>query len=257
MKRIITLSTDFGIVEHYQGAMKGVILAINPEAQIVDITHSIPKFDVLSGALTLSGYYSYYPVSTIHVAVVDPRVGSQRKPIVMEADGNYFVGPDNGLFSIIYKRGCKKHIREITNPHYMLKHVSGTFHGRDVFAPVAAHISLGVNINEFGSEVLSPVTLELPEPMVLSGTVTGEVIHTDSFGNLLTNIPGEMVKRGSEVFVGDISLGAPKTSYGSVKIGEPLSLVGGSGYLEIAVNQGSAYEALGRELVVTVITGQN
>ena len=257
MKRIITLSTDFGIEGHYPGAMKGVMLGINPRIRIVDITHSIPKFDVLSGAFTLSSFYSYYPLGTIHVAVVDPGVGSQRKSIAIAADGHYFVGPDNGLFSIIYRKSSNISIREIINPDYMLKHVSSTFHGRDIFAPAAAHISLGVNINEFGGEVLSPVTLGLPEPVVSSGTVTGEIIYTDSFGNLLTNIPGEMVKKGSEVFVGDISLGAPKASYGSVKIGDLLSLVGSAGYLEISVNQGSAYETLGRELVVTVVTGED
>ncbi len=255
MKRVITISTDFGVVDYYAGAMKGVMLGINPDALIIDITHSIPKFDVLTGALTLNGFYSYYPVGTIHVAVVDPGVGSERRPIAIEADGNYFIGPDNGLFSIIYSRSKKTHIREITNPDYMMKYVSSTFHGRDIFSPAAAHISKGVNINELGDEVASPVTLELPQPVVSPGRVTGKVIHADSFGNLLTNIPHEIVKPGSEVYVGDIALGAPKSSYGSVKKGELLSIVGSLGFLEISVNQGSAYEALGRELAVTVVTG--
>ncbi len=253
MKHIITLCTDFGIEDPYAGVMKGVILGINPEARIVDITHSIPKFEVLTGALTLSSYYCYYPQGTIHIAVIDPGVGSDRKPIAMEADGNYFVGPDNGLFSLIYKRS-KTCIREITNPEYMRPQVSSTFHGRDIFAPAAAHISLGASINELGDEVLSPVTIELPEPEILRDRVSGEIIHTDSFGNLLTNIPGEMVKRGSQVFVGELSLGAPKSSYRSAKKGELLAIIGSSGYLEISLNRGSAYEALGRDLVVTVVT---
>ncbi len=253
MKRVITLCTDFGIADHYAGVMKGVILGINPDAVIIDITHSIPKFDVLTGALTLSSSYDYYPEGTIHIAVVDPGVGSERKPIAMEADGSYFVGPDNGLFSMIFRRSSNKRITEITNTDYMMNHVSRTFHGRDIFSPAAAHISMGVNINELGDEVSSPVTLELPEPVVLPGRVTGEIIHLDSFGNLVTNVPSKMVKSGSEVFVGELSLGAPKSSYGSVKRGELLCIVGSSGYLEISVNQGSAYEALGRELQVTIV----
>ena len=255
MKRVIALCTDFGIGDHYSGAMKGVILGINPDAVIVDITHSVPKFDVLAGALTLSSFYGYYPAGTIHVAVVDPGVGSERKPIAMEADGSYFIGPDNGLFSIIYSRSANKIVREITNPDYIMKRVSSTFHGRDIFSPAAAYVSLGVNINEFGGEVSAPGSLELPEPETFPDRVRGEIIHTDSFGNLLTNIPGHMVKKGSEVFVGELSLGAPKSSYESAKKGEPLCIVGSTGFLEISVNQGSAYEALGRELAVTVLTG--
>ena len=253
MKRVITLCTDFGIADHYAGAMKGVILGINPDAVIIDVTHLVPKFDVLAGAITLSSYCGYYPEGTIHIAVVDPGVGGERRAIAMEADGSYFIGPDNGLFSLIYGKSSKAHVCEITNQDYMMKHVSDTFHGRDIFSPAAAHVSLGVNINELGGEVPRPVTLELPEPEIFPDRVRGEIIHTDSFGNLLTNIPGEMVKGGSSVFVGDIALGSPKSSYGSVKKGELLSIVGSSGYLEISVNQGSAYEALGTELPVTIV----
>lgn len=255
MRRIITLCTDFGLTDHYQGAMKGVILGINPDAVIVDITHSIPEFDVLSGAITLNNFYSYFPPGTIHIGVVDPGVGGERKPLALEADGHYFIGPDNGLFSLVYKRSGKLNVREITNKEYMLPHVSSTFHGRDVFAPAAAHLSMGVDLNELGDEAASPLRLGLPVPEAEGGKVTGEVIHGDSFGNLLTNIPAELVKRGSLVYVDGISLGIPRESYGSVKKGELLSIIGSSGYLEIAVCQGSALDTLGPDKkVVTVIT---
>ena len=254
MRPIITLSTDFGPGSHYAGAMKGVILGINPEALIIDITHSIPEFDVLSGAITLGNFYSYFPEGAIHIAVVDPGVGSGRKPLALRAGGYFFIGPDNGLFSLIYKRSEETSIREITNPEYMLRGVSSTFHGRDVFAPAAAHLSLGVNIKELGDEVSSLLTLEQHEPEVASGRVTGEVIHRDSFGNLLTNIPAELVKPGSQVYIGRLSLGTPRESYQSVKKGELLSIICSSGYLEISVNRGSAYETVGDKIVVTVIT---
>lgn len=238
--------------DHYVGAMKGVIFGINPEAEIVDITHSVPKFDVLSGAVALKGFTGYYPRGAIHVAVVDPGVGTRRKPIAVEAGGNYFIGPDNGIFTLIIKESSKVRIREITNRGFMLDAVSSTFHGRDIFAPAAAHISIGADISDLGPEVSSPVLHHFPEPEVVEAGVRGEVVHADSFGNLMTNIPEGVVKEGCEVFIGERSLGAPSSSYGSVPEGAVLALIGSSGFLEIAINQGSALESLGRYISVTV-----
>lgn len=252
MRRIITLTTDFGLEDHYVGAMKGVMLGINPEAEIVDITHSVPEFDVLSGAITLKSFYGYYPEGTIHVAVVDPGVGTDRKPIAIEAGGNYFVGPDNGIFSFVIKESPEVHIREITNRDFIPGKVSSTFHGRDIFAPAAAHLTLGTDIKYLGEEVKSPVLLDLPEPEVSADQVRGEVIYSDSFGNLMTNIPEGLIKEGSNVTAGELSLGTLRSSYGSTDKGDVLAIVGSSGYLEISINQGSALEALGKNISVTV-----
>lgn len=253
MKRIITITTDFGTEDHYVGAMKGVMLGINPEAQIVDITHEVPKFDILSGAVTLSSFYTYYPQGTVHTAVVDPGVGTSRKPIAVEADGNFFVGPDNGIFSLIIKNAAQSRIVEITNSGMMLENVSSTFHGRDIFAPAAAHLSQGTDIKELGDELRAPVLLDLPEPEIQADQVRGEVIYTDSFGNLMTNIPEGLIKGGSIVRAGELSLGEPKNSYGSSEKGDILAIIGSSGYLEISVNQGSALDVLGKKISVTVL----
>lgn len=253
MRRIITITTDFGTEDHYVGAMKGVMLGINPEAQVLDITQEVPKFDILSGALTLNSFYTYYPKGTIHVAVVDPGVGTTRKPLAIEAGGYFFIGPDNGLFTLVLKDSPMPNIVEITNPEFMLKNVSSTFHGRDIFAPAAAHLSVGAGIDELGEELATPVLLNLPEPTAASDQVRGEIVYVDSFGNLITNIPRELLKEGANVKVGEIFLGAPKTSYGSSGEGQLLAIIGSSGYLEISVNQGSAFEALGRDIEVTVL----
>ena len=252
MKRVITLSTDFGTEDHYSGAMKGVIAGINSEAVIIDITHTIPKFNVTIGALIISNFYSYYPKGTIHVGVVDPGVGSARKPIAVLADGSYFIGPDNGLFSFVYKRSSDITVREIENPDFMLARRSNTFHGRDIFSPAAARLSVGADFCELGGVIAEPATLYIPEPETSDTKVRGEIIHTDTYGNLITNIPGEMIEDGSEVFIGELSLGALKSTYDSVPVGELLSLVGSTGYLEISMNQGSAYEAVGNDKRVSV-----
>lgn len=247
MKGIITLTTDFGTKDHYVGAMKGVILGINPNASVIDITHEIDKYNVTEAALKLSSFYSYFPEGTVHVVVVDPGVGGSRKPLALESDGRYFIGPDNGVFSLILRRDEAAGVFEISNPDYMLDVVSGTFHGRDIFAPASAHILLGARPEDMGSTVSDPILLDYPEPEVSGGEITGKVIYADSFGNLVTNIPSKLIAPRSKVIVGRFTIEQISNTYADVREGELVALVGSSGLLEISVNQGSASEVINIE----------
>lgn len=247
MKAIITLTTDFGTKDHYVGAMKGVILGINPDVSVIDITHEIGKYNVTEAALKLSNFYSYFPRGTVHVVVVDPGVGGPRKPLALESDGHYFIGPDNGVFSLILKRDETAGVFEIANPDYMLESVSGTFHGRDIFAPASAHISLGARPEDMGSAVYDTVLLDYPEPELSGGEIRGKVIYADSFGNLVTNIPSKLIARGSKVIVGRFTIDRVSNTYADVREGELVALAGSSGLLEISVNQGSASEVVNIE----------
>jgi hypothetical protein len=244
MNPIITLTTDFGLKDHYIGAMKGVILSINPAAMITDITHEIPSFDFFKGALTLRNFYRYFPLGTIHVVVVDPGVGSKRKPIAVEADGNIFVGPDNGVFTFIYRQSRSYSVHEIKNPRHILSDISFTFQGRDIFAPVAAHLSLGVSVGELGKRLRKPVELPIKEPEVRRDEIIGEIIYIDSFGNLVTNIPAELVKSGSRICIGEKIIKGLSKSYANVPKGKLLAVVGSSGFLEISVNLGRACDVI-------------
>jgi S-adenosylmethionine hydrolase len=247
LKAIITLTTDFGTKDHYVGAMKGVILGINPNASVIDITHEIEKYNVTEAALKLSNFYSYFPEGTVHVVVVDPGVGGSRKPLALESNGHYFIGPDNGVFSLILRQNEAAGVFEISNPDYMLDNVSGTFHGRDIFAPASAHIALGARPQDMGSAVSDPILLDFPEPEVSGGEITGMVIYADSFGNLVTNIPSKLIAPGSKVIVGRFTIDRVSNSYADVREGEIVALVGSSGLLEISVNQGSASEVVNIE----------
>ena len=245
MNNIVTITTDFGLKDHYAGAMKGVILGINPGAVITDVTHAIEKFNIIEAAFKLRSFYSYFPEGTVHLVVVDPGVGGPRRPIAIQAHGYYFVGPDNGVFSFLFGLEDECKVIEITNRKYMLETVSSTFHGRDIFAPAAAHLSMGVGIDELGESVTSPETLEIPEPDVRSGEILGVVIYEDSFGNLVTNIPSEMIQVGSIVYVDRMRIERIVSSYGGAGKGDLLAIIGSSGLLEISVNQGSASKMMG------------
>lgn len=244
MSPIITLTTDFGLKDHYVGAMKGVILSINPAARIIDISHEIPPHDIFKGAFTLRNFYRYFPKETIHVAVVDPGVGSTRKAIALEVDGNIFVGPDNGVFTFIYRESKSYSIYEIKNPKYILSDISFTFQGRDIFAPVAAHLSLGVSVGDLGKRLRKPVELPIKESEVRRDEIIGEVIYIDSFGNLVTNIPAELVKSGSRIYIGKRIIKGLSKSYADVIKGKLLAIVGSSGFLEISVNRGRACDVI-------------
>ncbi len=260
MERIITLTTDFGLRDPYQGALKGAILNVNPRANMVEITHLVNHGDVREGAYILSGSALFYPETTVHLAVVDPGVGTQRRPIMIETERYFFVGPDNGLFSLVAERDGIKRVIELTNKEYFRPEVSETFHGRDIFAPVAAHLTLGVPPESFGpviSDIQGPDTpgtvdnverLDIQGPAIEGGTLFGRIVHVDNFGNLITNIAEEdlmeyITHNGPgrvEAVVMERVVSGLSSTYGSVEGGAPVALIGSSGYLEIALNRGSA-----------------
>lgn len=255
MRNLITLLTDFGSKDHYAGVMKGVILGINPDARIVDITHEVEKYNICEAAFMLKSYYRYFPPGTVHMAVVDPGVGGPRRPLALEAGGYFFVGPDNGIFSPVIGSVDNARAVEITNSAYMLGGVSATFHGRDIFAPAAAHLSSGMDICRLGGPAAEPVALDIPKPSVNGNEISGAVLYEDSFGNLVTNIPGSSIKPGSRVHVAGYVLDGISGSYGEAAKGGLLAIIGSTGLLEISVNQGSAKELLGNKRVsVRVVT---
>lgn len=240
MEKIVTMATDFGVEDHYVGVMKGVILSISNKAKIVDITHSIDSHSILQGAFIIKNYYKYFPENTIHLVVVDPGVGSDRRAILVTCDNHFFIGPDNGIFSLIYKVSSDYEVFELENNQYFLEKISSTFHGRDIFSPVAAHLSNGVPPSEFGSKITNPKTIELNEYIYNEESVTGEVIYKDKFGNLITNIPSALVNKNAEIKIETNTIHGISDFYSSVKEGQLLAIKSSAGYLEISVNKGSA-----------------
>ena len=248
--RIITLMTDFGTSDHYVGVMKGVMLNINPQAQIVDITHTIPPQDIHGAAFLIDSAHRYFPTGTIHVIVVDPGVGSERRAIVCQTETAYFVCPDNGILTYILRNEKHIHTVAVENSAYFLPQVSNTFHGRDIFAPVAAHLSRGVSIDKLGSQVAQPLQLPVPRPEVTDKAIIGQVIWIDSFGNLVTNISHEILEslegRNSVVIrAGSAEIDRLNRSYAESAVGEALAIVGSFNRLEISINQGNAAQVLG------------
>ena len=243
--KTITLLTDFGTKDPYVGIMKGVILSTNPDVRIVDITHEVDPQDVREGAFLVEEYYRYFEKGTIHVAVVDPTVGSDRKPIVFSKDGFFFIGPDNGLFTLLYDDAVR--IYSIENRRYMRKEISSTFHGRDVFAPAAAYLASGVQLSMFGSVVQDPVRLPDLLPNVMDNGLHGEVVRFDRFGNAITNISGTVIQdfadgRPITITLRDMSFSTIHKSYYE---GEVVSLIGSAGYLEFGLFMGSLREKMG------------
>lgn len=243
MSGLITLTTDMGMADGYVGAMKGVVLEVNPLATLIDIAHDIPPGDVIHGAFVLSTAIPFYPQGTVHIAVVDPEVGSaDRRPIAVEVAGQYLVGPDNGLFSLLLSGDCRAVV--LTSQAFRLPEVSSTFHGRDIFAPSAGHLSLGAPIEDLGQEIFDPVMLELLTVKDQGDELHGSVIHIDRFGNLITNVKPTHLKSRciDSVRVGELDVSGIKKSYCEVGCGEPLALWGSSSCLEMAVNRGKASE---------------
>ena len=245
----ITLTTDFGASDHFVGTMKGVILAIAPRIQIVDITHEIAPFNLDEGAFAIAQAWRYFPKGSIHVVVVDPGVGSARRPILCEAEGQFFIAPDNGVLSMIFDSAPHK-VRVISNAKLFLKKVSKTFHGRDVFAPAAAHLAKGVAPAKFGKPVQDAVRNFLRKPTRLSRhDWSGVVLKTDRFGNLITNFHidefPDVAERPIEVRAGLEPVTRLARTYAETAIGELFAIIGSSGYLEVVVNQGSAAQLLG------------
>jgi S-adenosylmethionine hydrolase len=244
--RIISLLSDFGNKDAYVSAMKGVILGICPEVTLVDISHEVKKHDIVDGAFTLSEVSPYFPEGTVHLAVVDPGVGTDRRRIIIQGRRCSYVGPDNGVLSLAANREGVVKVFEILNRRFMLPRISWTFEGRDVFAPIAAHLARGVDINSFGPEISSYSSLVISEPAKRGRLLLGEVIRIDSFGNITTNIPETVLEElaldsSVEVAFGETSKTCPfRRTYGEVPVGSPLVTLGSSGFLEVAVNRGSA-----------------
>jgi len=243
---LITLTTDFGEADYYVPAMKGVILGINPAAEIVDLTHLIPAHDIYAAAFTLMCCYRDFPTNTIHVVVVDPGVGSGRRPIMAMTDDYSFVGPDNGVFSYIYQRERINRVVCFTAEHYFRQPVSSTFHGRDVFAPCAAYASKLVDWRMMGEEVSDPVRFNIPAPDVASATrIRGTVIHVDRFGNLITNITSaeltvDLIRAGARVRIGTRAPARVLTHYEEANPNELFAYFGSAGFLELAAPRQSA-----------------
>lgn len=248
MSAIVTLTTDFGLKDPYAGAMKGAMLGVAPALAIVDITHLVAPGAVLEGAFILGEACGYFPRGTVHVGVVDPGVGGKRKAILVEAGEYIFVGPDNGLVSLAVRRLGMKRAFEITDERFFLPEVSSTFHGRDIFGPVAARVAAGASPGSFGPELGSIESLQVPVPALEGGGLSGEVIYVDSFGNLVTNIRKEELARFGvapvDVLIGDKRIHGVKKTYAMADKGAPLALIGSSGLLEVAVSSGSAARAL-------------
>ena len=250
----IVLLTDFGTRDGYPAAMRGVISSIAPHAVIEDATHEIMPGDVDAAAYVLARYARFHPPATIHLAVVDPGVGSERRALAAEVDGQYYVAPDNGLITRVLQRATRPRIVALTNTEYRLPELSATFHGRDVFAPAAAWLARGTPLHELGPTVEDPVLLALTHATRNDATITGAVEYIDHFGNLITNISAEWVNADSRVEIEGHEIGPLRGTYADVEPGEVIALAGSDGMLEIAVRDGSAAAALGvvRQAVVTV-----
>ena len=264
---MIALTTDFGLVDAYVGAMKGVMLEIAPDARLVDITHQITPQDLRQTAYVLYTVYRFFPPHTVHLVVVDPGVGGARRAIALRTPRGSFVGPDNGIFSYVIAEQPVHAAVELADPRYHRAQVSQTFHGRDIFAPAAAHLAAGVSIDQFGPAIPDPVTLPLPHLQVNPGVVSGEVLHVDRFGNAITSI-GRLAWKAQkltlkpafrETAAQEVDFQADEVSittegheiqgvrraYAQVEPGDVLALVGSTGHLEISVRQGSGARELG------------
>jgi S-adenosylmethionine hydrolase len=242
---LITLLTDFGTRDVYVASLKGVILGLNPEVNLVDLSHEVPPQDIWAGAFMLAAAAASFPPGTIHLAVVDPGVGSRRRALAARCRGHYWVGPDNGLFHLIFRHAPDLAVVSLENPAYFRPWVSATFHGRDIFAPVAAHLSLGVGLDDLGPRVTDPVSLTMSEAEFGPEAIRGEIVYVDRFGNLVSNLPAEeltcrLAGRGWRLQAGPLTLRTLARTYADVAPGEFLALAGSHGFLEIACAMGNA-----------------
>jgi S-adenosyl-L-methionine hydrolase (adenosine-forming) len=247
---LITLLTDFGTSDHFVGVMKGVIHGIYPGAQIVDISHDVTPYQIAEAGFLLAQSWRYFPKATIHVTVVDPGVGSSRRPVLVEAGGHYFVAPDNGLLSMVYDEDGDYEARHITAEQYFLHPVSQTFHGRDIFSPVAAHLAAGVAAACFGPRLQDPVRLPFAAPFSLGpGRWQGTVLKVDHFGNVITNFKAEQFpqvrEQPFEIRIGNQVVQRLETSYATGGRNQLFLIASSSGYLEVAAGEASAAELVG------------
>lgn len=251
MSSLITLTTDFGQQDHYVSVMKAVMLKVNPSVRFIDTSHEIPPQDIMAGAWVVRNSAMLFPSGTVHLVVVDPGVGTDRKPVALKIEDQFFVGPDNGIFSLIGEEFGYEAI-QLTNSDYWLKEQSSTFHGRDIFAPVAAHLSKGEAMEQLGKPLEKLVTFRWAIPISDRDGIQGWVVHIDRYGNLVTNIPSSMIRNVDQsasvrIYVGNTILNNVETTFASVPDGEPVAYIGSSDNLEIAINKGNAKEMLGVE----------
>jgi len=259
---IITLTTDYGTNDHLVGTLKGVILKINPDVTIVDISHDVTAYDLLDGALTIGSSYSYFPPRTIHVVVVDPGVGTERRPLLVTGDTQYFVAPDNGVLSLVYEREENILVRHANVEHYYLQPVSKTFHGRDVFAPIAGWLAKGAQASAMGEEITDYKKFAMPRPKPADGSSKGVVLRVDGFGNLITNfrpedLPTAAIENGTvQIALGTHSITKLVDTFAKGNPGEPFAYIGSNGFIEIGINRGNASKSLGvgRGTQVTLAT---
>jgi S-adenosylmethionine hydrolase len=264
---IVTLITDFDTADHFVGTMKGVILNINPEVDIVDICHEVASYDIFEAAFTLAQSYRFFPPETIHLVVVDPGVGTARRPLLARTGAYRFVAPDNGVLSLIYEREENVEVRHITTDHYFLNPVSNTFQGRDVFAPVVGWLSKRVEVDKFGDLVTDYTRFTSPKPKCVSDNlIKGVVLKVDKFGNVITNLtPEDVPQLFSEnpppfkIIINQQEITRLNLAYSMGKPSEIFAIVGSSGYIEICTNRGSAAKALNvnRGVEVGVILGNS
>jgi len=262
---LVTLITDFGAADHFVGTMKGVIAGINPEAELVDISHQVASYDIFDAAFTLAQSYRFFPADTIHLIVVDPGVGTARRPLLARSAAAKFVAPDNGVLSLIYEREEPLEVRHITADHYFLNPVSATFQGRDIFAPVAAWLSKGVAVDKFGEPITDYVKFSSPKAKrAAENLVKGVILRVDKFGNVLTNLTPEDVPQlfrenppPFKILINQQEITRLNLAYSMGKPGELFAIVGSSGYIEICTNRGSAARSLNvnRGVEVAVLLG--
>lgn len=251
MAQILTLTTDFGLSDYYVGVVKGVILSINPDVKLVDINHGIGPHNVFAAAINIKKSYGFFPEGSIHLVVVDPGVGGERAPIIVKKDAHYFVGPDNGVFSLVCKEGLFEAYK-ISNDSYFLDNISSSFHARDIFAPVSAHLAL-LNAPElFGEKMNDIQRIDVNKPERSENGLIGEVLYTDSFGNMITNIRNDKVGLNDKILVDGHDIGRVSKSYSSVEKNMIVAIYGSSGFLEVAANQGRAIDNYNKKPSVEV-----
>ena len=264
-KQLVTLITDFGSNDYYLGVMKGVILGINPEALIVDVCHHVTSYDIFDAAFTLAQSYRYFPSDTIHLVVVDPGVGTARRPILARTIDQKFVAPDNGVLSLVYEREENIEVRHVTSDHYFLSPISQTFQGRDIFAPIAGWLSKGVEVDKFGEPITDYAKFTPPKAKrVDEQVVQGVTLRIDKFGNIVTNISPEDVPQlftenppPFRIMINQQEVTKLYPNFAAGKPTEVFAIVGSTGYIEICTNRGSAAKSLNatRGMEVGVIVG--
>jgi S-adenosylmethionine hydrolase len=247
--RLITFTTDFGLSDHFVGTMKGVVAGIEPQARVIDITHDIAPYNVTEAAFVIAEAWPYFPKNTVHVVVVDPGVGSSRRPILAAAAGHFFIAPDNGVLSLVFDAAAHK-VRMISNPKFMRREISRTFHGRDIFAPAAAHLAKGAKAAAFGKSIDDYVRTWSAKPAPKGkDSWRGAVLKVDRFGNLITNFAvrdfAGITARPFEMRAGAKHIHRLALTYAETEVGDLFVIVGSAGYLEIAANQASAAELVG------------